>query len=117
MHLAGDMFKMMTGTYIVNIPYKGTTPAITDLLAGQVDLMFASTINVAQHVKAGKLKVLGVTSPTPLPQFPGVQPIGGLTVISFVNNHLVYAITWYALALMVAAAVVWVVRDARKQKS
>ena len=47
----------------------------------------------------------------------GVQPIGGLTVISFVNNHLVYAITWYALALMVAAAVVWVIRDARKQKS
>jgi len=47
----------------------------------------------------------------------GVQPVGGLTVISFVNNHLVYAITWYALALMVAAAVVWVIRDARKQKS
>jgi surfeit locus 1 family protein len=46
-----------------------------------------------------------------------VQPIGGLTVISFVNNHLVYAITWYALALMVAAATVWVIRDARKQKS
>jgi surfeit locus 1 family protein len=45
----------------------------------------------------------------------GVQPVGGLTVISFVNNHLVYAITWYALALMVAAAVVWVIRDARKQ--
>ncbi|MRW89650.1 SURF1 family protein [Duganella sp. FT80W] len=47
----------------------------------------------------------------------GEQPAGGLTVISFVNNHLVYAITWYALALMVAAAVVWVVRDARKQKT
>ncbi|MYM22038.1 SURF1 family protein [Duganella sp. FT135W] len=47
----------------------------------------------------------------------GVQPKGGLTVISFVNNHLVYAITWYALALMVVAAVVWVIRDARKQKS
>lgn len=47
----------------------------------------------------------------------GVQPVGGLTVISFVNNHLVYAITWYALALMVAAAAVWVIRDARKQKS
>jgi surfeit locus 1 family protein len=45
----------------------------------------------------------------------GVQPVGGLTIISFVNNHLVYAITWYALALMVAAAVVWVIRDARKQ--
>ncbi|MBV7534847.1 SURF1 family protein [Duganella sp. sic0402] len=47
----------------------------------------------------------------------GEQPKGGLTVISFVNNHLVYAITWYALALMVAAATVWVIRDARKQKS
>jgi surfeit locus 1 family protein len=47
----------------------------------------------------------------------GVQPVGGLTVISFVNNHLVYAITWYALALMVAGATVWVIRDARKQKS
>jgi surfeit locus 1 family protein len=46
----------------------------------------------------------------------GEQPAGGLTVISFVNNHLVYAITWYALALMVAAATVWVIRDARKQK-
>ncbi|MRW82795.1 SURF1 family protein [Pseudoduganella sp. FT26W] len=46
----------------------------------------------------------------------GQQPVGGLTVISFVNNHLVYAITWYALALMVAAAAVWVIRDARKQK-
>lgn len=44
------------------------------------------------------------------------QPIGGLTVISFVNNHLVYAITWYALALMVAGATVWIIRDARKQK-
>lgn len=47
----------------------------------------------------------------------GEQPKGGLTVISFVNNHLVYAVTWYALALMVAAATVWVIRDARKQKS
>ncbi len=47
----------------------------------------------------------------------GVQPVGGLTVISFVNNHLVYAVTWYALALMVAAAAVWVIRDARKQKT
>jgi surfeit locus 1 family protein len=44
----------------------------------------------------------------------GVQPVGGLTVISFVNNHLVYALTWFALALMVAGATVWVVRDARK---
>lgn len=89
-HLAGDMFKMMTGTYIVNIPYKGTTPALTDLLAGQVDLMFASTLNVAGHVKAGRLKVLGVTSPTPLPQFPGAQPIGA-TVKGFESS------AWFGL--------------------
>jgi surfeit locus 1 family protein len=58
-------------------------------------------------------------APTALAAGPvaGEQPIGGLTVISFVNNHLVYAITWYALALMVAGATVWVIRDARKQKS
>ena len=41
-------------------------------------------------------------------------PVGGLTVVSFVNNHLVYALTWYGLALMVVAAAVWVVRDARR---
>lgn len=58
-------------------------------------------------------------APTALAAGPvaGEQPIGGLTVISFVNNHLVYAITWYALALMVAGATVWVIRDARKQKT
>ncbi|PWK33139.1 tripartite tricarboxylate transporter substrate binding protein [Cupriavidus plantarum] len=89
-HLAGDMFKMMTGTYIVNIPYKGTTPALTDLLAGQIDLMFASTLNVSGHVKAGRLKVLGVTSPTPLPQFPGAQPIGA-TVKGFESS------AWFGL--------------------
>jgi len=89
-HLAGDMFKMMTGTYIVNIPYKGTAPAMTDLLAGQVDLMFASTLNVLPHVRSGKLKVLGVTSPAPLPQFPGVAPIGN-TVKGFESS------AWFGL--------------------
>jgi len=89
-HLAGDMFKMMTGTYIVNIPYKGTAPALTDVLAGQCDLMFASTLNVLPHVKAGKLKVLGVTSATPLPQFPGAAPIGA-TVKGFESS------AWFGL--------------------
>ncbi|KDP83522.1 tripartite tricarboxylate transporter substrate binding protein [Cupriavidus basilensis] len=89
-HLAGDMFKMMTGTYIVNIPYKGTAPAITDLLSGHVDLMFASTFNVLPHVKTGKLKVLGVTSAAPLPQFPGVAPIGA-TVKGFESS------AWFGL--------------------
>ncbi|WP_316155482.1 tripartite tricarboxylate transporter substrate binding protein [Cupriavidus sp. BIC8F] len=90
LHMAGDMFKMMTGTYIVNIPYKGTSPALTDVLAGQCDLMFASTINVLPHVRAGKLKVLGVTSPAPLPQFPGAAPIGA-TVKGFESS------AWFGL--------------------
>ncbi|KWR89105.1 tripartite tricarboxylate transporter substrate binding protein [Cupriavidus sp. IDO] len=90
LHMAGDMFKMMTGTYIVNIPYKGTAPAITDVLAGQCDLMFASTLNVLPHVRAGKLKVLGVTSPAPLPQFPGAAPIGA-TVKGFESS------AWFGL--------------------
>jgi tripartite-type tricarboxylate transporter receptor subunit TctC len=90
LHMAGDMFKMMTGTYIVNIPYKGTAPALTDVLAGQCDLMFASTINVLPHVRAGKLKVLGVTSPAPLPQFPGAAPIGA-TVKGFESS------AWFGL--------------------
>lgn len=90
LHMAGDMFKMMTGTYIVNIPYKGTAPALTDVLAGQCDLMFASTINVLPHVRAGKLKVLGVTSPAPMPQFPGAAPIGA-TVKGFESS------AWFGL--------------------
>ncbi|MBP0629191.1 tripartite tricarboxylate transporter substrate binding protein [Cupriavidus sp. AcVe19-1a] len=90
LHMAGDMFKMMTGTYIVNIPYKGTAPALTDVLAGQCELMFASTINVLPHVRAGKLKVLGVTSPAPMPQFPGAAPIGA-TVKGFESS------AWFGL--------------------
>jgi len=74
-HLAGEAFKMMSGTYIVNIPYKGTAPAIQDVLAGQVEMMFANVGNAQAHVRAGKLKVLGVTSPKRLPQYPEVPAI------------------------------------------
>jgi surfeit locus 1 family protein len=50
------------------------------------------------------------------PAVAGQQPVGGLTVIAFANSHLVYAITWYALALMVAGAAAWIIRDARKER-
>lgn len=76
LHLAGDAFKMKSGTFIVNIPYRGTAPAVQDLLAGQVDLMFAAVGNVQQHIRAGKLKALGVTSPQRLSAFPEVPAIG-----------------------------------------
>jgi tripartite-type tricarboxylate transporter receptor subunit TctC len=74
-HLAGEAFKMMSGTYIVNIPYKGTAPAIQDVLAGQVEMMFANVGNAQAHVRAGKLKVLGVTSPKRLAAYPNVPAI------------------------------------------
>lgn len=76
LHLAGDAFKMKSGTFIVNIPYRGTAPAVQDLLAGQVDLMFAAVGNVQQHIRSGKLKALGVTSPQRLSAFPEVPAIG-----------------------------------------
>ncbi len=76
LHMAGDAFKMKSGVYIVNIPYRGTAPAVQDVLAGQVELMFAAVGNVQTHLKAGKLKALGVTSTKRLAAFPEVASIG-----------------------------------------
>lgn len=75
LHLAGDLFKMQSGAFIVNIPYRGTAPAIQDVIAGQVELMFAAIGNAQAQVKAGKLKALGVTSARRLPAFPDVPAI------------------------------------------
>ncbi len=74
-HLAGDAFKMMSGTYIVNIPYRGTAPAMQDVLAGQVEMMFANVGNAQAYLRAGRLKALGVTSPKRLAAFPDVPAI------------------------------------------
>ena len=76
LHLAGDLFKMQSGAFIVNIPYRGTSPAIQDVIAGQVELMFAAIGNAQAQVKAGRLKVLGVTSAKRLAAFPDVPAIG-----------------------------------------
>lgn len=75
LHLAGDLFKMQSGLFIVNIPYRGTAPAIQDVIAGQVELMFAAIGNAQAQVKAGKLKALGVTSTKRLAAFPDVPAI------------------------------------------
>lgn len=75
LHLAGDAFKMQSGAYIVNIPYRGTAPALQDVLAGQVDLMFAAVGNAQAQIRAGKLKALGVTSAKRLLAFPDVPAI------------------------------------------
>ena len=61
-HLSFELFKSMTGTQVTHVAYKGSAPAVTDLIAGQVQVMFDNTPNVLPHVKAGKLKALGVSS-------------------------------------------------------
>lgn len=63
-HLAGELFRYITGLNIVHIPYKGTGQAIIDLVAGRVELMFAPSLTVFPHVQAGRLRALGMTSAT-----------------------------------------------------
>jgi tripartite-type tricarboxylate transporter receptor subunit TctC len=61
-HLCGELFKMMTDVSMVHVPYRGNAPALTDLIAGQVQMMFADAPSSIEHIKAGKLRALAVTS-------------------------------------------------------
>jgi tripartite-type tricarboxylate transporter receptor subunit TctC len=70
LHLAGEAFKLQAGLFIVNIPYRGTAPAVADVVAGNLPLMFANVGNVRGLIQSGKLKALGVTSARRLAQFP-----------------------------------------------
>lgn len=76
LHLAGEKFKLMTGVDLLNVPYKGTAPALTDLLGGQIDLMFISVVTGAEQVRAGKLRAYGVTSDKRQATFPDLPAIG-----------------------------------------
>ena len=71
-HLAGELFKYMAGVDLVHVPYHGTTPALTDLLAGNVQVMFDVTPTSLPHIKAGELRPLAVTSPQRLDSLPDV---------------------------------------------
>lgn len=87
-HLVPEMFKRATGTFIVHIPYKGSAPAFTDLMAGQVQLMAESIPQAAQYVKAGKLRALAVTSGQRNPALPDVPTmieagVKGFDVVGF----------------------------------
>jgi tripartite-type tricarboxylate transporter receptor subunit TctC len=75
LHLAGEKLKLMTGARLLNVPYKGTAPALSDLLGGQIDLMFISLVTGARQVRAGNLRAYGVTSPQRQPTFPEVPAI------------------------------------------
>ena len=74
-HLAGEVFASMAGLNLLHVPYKGSGPAITDMLGGQVDLMFDSITSSAPHIQAGKLRALGVTSARRSAALPNVPTI------------------------------------------
>jgi tripartite-type tricarboxylate transporter receptor subunit TctC len=71
-HVAGELFKSMAGVDLVHVPYRGSTPALTDLIAGQVQVMFDVTPSSLPHIKAGKLKPLAVSTTTRLDALPDV---------------------------------------------
>ena len=79
-HLAGELFKTMTGTFMVHFPYRGSGPALIDLIGGNMDLMFDNLPSAMPHIKSGRLKALAVTSATrsaALPDLPTVAEAGG----------------------------------------
>lgn len=76
LHMATASFEMDAGIEALSVPYKGTAPALQDLLGGQIDLMFASAVNVMPLYGSDRIKFLGVTSPEQMKQFPSTPPIG-----------------------------------------
>jgi len=74
-HLGGELFKSMTGTDIVHVPYKGSPQAINDLMAGNIQVMFDNVPSIGPHVKAGRVRGLGVSAPKRAAQFPDLPAI------------------------------------------
>jgi tripartite-type tricarboxylate transporter receptor subunit TctC len=75
-HMAGELFKMMTGVSMVHVPYRGAAPAVTDLLGGQVQVMFASMLSSIEYIRAGKLRALAVTTATRSAALPDIPTVG-----------------------------------------
>jgi tripartite-type tricarboxylate transporter receptor subunit TctC len=74
-HLSGEMFMAMTGAKMTHVPYRGAAPALTDLIGGQVQVIFDNMPSVLQHIKAGSLRALAVTSTQRTPQLPDVPTL------------------------------------------
>jgi tripartite-type tricarboxylate transporter receptor subunit TctC len=108
-HLVGEMFKQLTGVDIVHVPYRGSAPAITDLLGGQMQFYFDNFANVLQHVESGKLRALAVSGDTRNPKLPNVPTMGqsgyGGIVATYWNGMLAPARTPPAVLAKLNAAV------------
>jgi tripartite-type tricarboxylate transporter receptor subunit TctC len=74
-HVAGELFKMMTGVNLLHVPYRGNAPALTDLIGGQVHVMFDPILSSIEHIRSGRLRALAVTSVTPIDVLPGVPTV------------------------------------------
>jgi len=97
-HLAGELFKTMAGVDIVHVPYKGAQPALTDLIAGQVQLMFATSASVIPYVKAGRLRALAVTTAKRSPSVPELPTVSDAGLPGF------EATTWHGVVVPAATA-------------
>jgi tripartite-type tricarboxylate transporter receptor subunit TctC len=75
-HIAGELFKMMAGVNLLHVPYRGDAPAITDLLGGQIQLFFSVMASSIEHIKAGRLRALAVTTSTRSEALPDVPTLG-----------------------------------------
>src|SRR5436189_280212 len=85
-HLGGELFKSMTGVEIVHAPYKGSPQAINDLMAGNIQVMFDNVPSIGPHVKAGRVRGLGVSSPKRAVQFPDLPTIAEAGVPGYETN-------------------------------
>jgi tripartite-type tricarboxylate transporter receptor subunit TctC len=90
-HLAGELFKLQTRTFITHIPYRGAGPALQDLIAGQVDLMFDGLGSSAQHIRANRIRPLAVASAQRAPGFPNIPTAAEAGVRGY------EVATWYGL--------------------
>jgi tripartite-type tricarboxylate transporter receptor subunit TctC len=92
-HMSGEMFKHLTGTNIVHVPYKGSAPAVTDLLGGQVQMMFDNIPSALPHIKAGKLRALATTGAKRDPALPDLPTIAEAGVAGYESG------VWFGLSV------------------
>lgn len=93
LHIAGELFKKATATDLVHVPYKGGVPAITDLLGGQIELIFSDVTLVQSHVAAGKLRVVALASDARSPYLPDIATLKEAGIAGVAVD------TWYALVV------------------